>query len=44
VQDAECAGLPRLGLRWPGFRKMHRQVRRRIGRRMRALGLADVAT
>lgn len=35
--------LPRLGLRWPGFRKVRRQVCRRIGRRLGELGLADAA-
>lgn len=34
--------LPRLHLRWAGFRKVRRQVCRRIGRRVRALGLGDV--
>lgn len=35
--------LPRLGLRWPGFRKVRRRVYKRIDRRMRVLGLRDVA-
>jgi chemotaxis protein methyltransferase CheR len=35
--------LPRLGLRWPGFRKVRRQVCKRIARRIEELGLADVA-
>jgi chemotaxis protein methyltransferase CheR len=48
VRDAECVALlrwalPRLGLRWPGYRKVRRQVCRRIARRIRQLGLADVA-
>jgi chemotaxis protein methyltransferase CheR len=48
MQDAECVALlrwalPRLGLRWPGFRKVRRQVCKRIARRIKALGLADVA-
>jgi chemotaxis protein methyltransferase CheR len=34
--------LPRLHMRWPGFRKVRRQVTKRIARRMRALQLADV--
>jgi len=34
---------PRLHLRWPGFRRVRRQVIRRIDRRRAALGLADVA-
>ncbi len=33
--------LPKLGLRWTGFRRVRRQVRRRISARMAALGLAD---
>jgi chemotaxis protein methyltransferase CheR len=48
MRDAECIALlrwalPRLGLRWPGFRKVRRQVCKRIARRITALGLADVA-
>jgi chemotaxis protein methyltransferase CheR len=40
----ECAGflqwaLPRLGLRWAGFRKVRRIVCKRLERRRRALGL-----
>src|SRR5215210_2258556 len=35
--------LPRLGLRWAGFRKVRRQVCRRVARRMAALGLPDHA-
>ena len=35
--------LPRLGLRWQGFRKVRRQVIKRIKRRLRDLHLADVA-
>ena len=31
--------LPQLGLRWPGYRKVRRQVCRRVTRRARALGL-----
>jgi len=34
--------LPQLGLHWPGFRKVQRQVCKRIARRITALGLADV--
>jgi len=33
--------LPRLGLAWPGFRRVRRQVCKRIGRRLQALRLAD---
>ncbi|WP_212525578.1 CheR family methyltransferase [Actibacterium sp. MT2.3-13A] len=35
--------LPRLGLRWTGFRKVRGTVRKRLVRRLEALGLADVA-
>jgi chemotaxis protein methyltransferase CheR len=35
--------LPRLGLRWAGFRKVRRQVCRRVARRIAELGLADHA-
>jgi chemotaxis protein methyltransferase CheR len=34
--------LPRLGLRWAGFRRVHGQVRRRVRRRLVALGLRDL--
>lgn len=48
MTDAECVdflewALPRLHLRWPGFRRVRRQVCRRIDRRRAALGLADIA-
>jgi chemotaxis protein methyltransferase CheR len=48
MRNAECVALlrwalPRLGLRWPGFRKVRRQVFKRIARRIAELGLADVA-
>jgi chemotaxis protein methyltransferase CheR len=44
MTDAECVAflqwaLPRLGLRWQGFRKVRRQVCRRVSRRTRELGL-----
>jgi chemotaxis protein methyltransferase CheR len=35
--------LPRLGLRWRGFRRVRRQVCKRIARRIEELQLADVA-
>jgi chemotaxis protein methyltransferase CheR len=35
--------LPRLGLRWAGFRRVRRQVCRRIFRRLTELGIADLA-
>lgn len=34
--------LPRLGLRWRGFRKVRGQVRKRLGRRLMELGLTDL--
>jgi chemotaxis protein methyltransferase CheR len=45
--DADCVAflqwaLPRLGLRWAGFRKVRRQVCRRLARRLAELGLADL--
>jgi chemotaxis protein methyltransferase CheR len=45
--DAACVAflqwaLPRLGLRWAGYRKVRRQVCRRVRRRVAALGLADL--
>lgn len=48
MKDAECAdllqwALPQLGLRWPGFRKVRRQVCKRITRRMTSLGLTNAA-
>lgn len=47
MSDAECVellrwALPRLGLRWAGFRKVRRQVCRRLRGRLRELGLADL--
>lgn len=47
IDDAACVRflrevLPILGLRWPGFRKVRRQVRKRLARRLGALGLADL--
>jgi chemotaxis protein methyltransferase CheR len=48
VRDADCVqflqwALPRLELRWDGFRKVRRQVCRRISRRLAELGLSDGA-
>jgi chemotaxis protein methyltransferase CheR len=45
MSDADCVrflrdALPRLGLSWPGFRKVRGQVCKRIRRRMAALGVA----
>jgi chemotaxis protein methyltransferase CheR len=47
VLNADCVrllqwALPRLRLRWPGFRKVRRQVCKRIQRRLEALELGDV--
>ncbi len=35
--------LSRLRLRWPGFRKVRRQVYKRLHRRLQELGLSSVA-
>lgn len=45
--DTDCMGflqwaLPQLELRWPGFRKVRRQVCKRIKRRMSDIGVADL--
>jgi len=34
--------LPKMHLRWPGFRKVRRQVLKRIGRRLQELGLSSI--
>ena len=36
--------LPKLRMRWPGFRKVRRQVYKRIDRRLKELDLSDVAS
>jgi len=46
MTDADCVAflqwaLPSLRMRWPGFRKVRRQVCKRIGRRMTELDLTD---
>lgn len=46
MTDAECVAflqwaLPRLRMRWRGFRRVRKQVCRRIRRRMKELGLAE---
>ena len=46
MKDAECAAflkthLPRLRMRWEGFRKVRGQVCKRIGRRIGQLGIGD---
>lgn len=48
MKDEECVAflqwaLPRLGLRWSGFRRVRGQVRKRLARRLEALGLPDLA-
>src|SRR5262249_23515771 len=35
--------LPRLGLRWQGYRKVRARVRKKLNERLRALGLPDIA-
>lgn len=47
MRDPECIAflqwaLPRLRMRWPGYRKVRRQVCKRIARRLASLGLADI--
>lgn len=46
MKDEQCVrflqwALPQLRMRWDGFRKVRRQVRKRLTRRLRELGLAD---
>jgi chemotaxis protein methyltransferase CheR len=46
MSDTHCMdflqwALPQLGLRWQGFRKVHRQVCKRLTRRLQQLALAD---
>ncbi len=48
MTDPQCVeflqwALPRLRMRWRGFRKVRGQVRKRINRRLRELGLSDLA-
>ena len=48
MTDTECVAflqwaLPRLHLAWPGFRKVRRQVCRRVEQRRRELRLSDLA-
>jgi chemotaxis protein methyltransferase CheR len=47
MKDEQCVAflqqtLPRLGMRWAGYRKVRRQVCKRIDRRLHALGLAGI--
>jgi len=46
LSDSECVGflqwaLPRMGLRWDGFRRVRRQVCKRLARHLTALGISD---
>jgi len=48
MKDSDCVeflqwALPRLDMRWAGFRKVRRQVCKRIGRRLTELGLTSLA-
>lgn len=47
MNDEQCVrflqwSLPQLQMRWPGFRKVRKQVCKRLDRRIRELGLADI--
>ncbi len=47
MRNADCVAflkwcLPRLGLRWSGYRKVRGTVCKRVARRIRALGLSDL--
>lgn len=47
MNDDDCieflqTALPRLGLHWPGFRKVRGLVRKRLGRRLRELRIPDL--
>ena len=49
MKDNDCVAflqwaLPQLRMRWPGFRKVRKQVCKRIDRRRKELGLPDVNT
>ena len=48
MRDSRCVeflqwALPRLRMRWPGFRRVRRQVCKRIDGRLRELGLDNTA-
>jgi len=48
ISDSDCVAflqwaLPRLGLRWAGYRKVRGTLRKRLRRRLRHLGLPDLA-
>ena len=47
MRDTECIAflqwaLPKMGFRWAGFRKVRGQVCKRVGRRLKELGLTDL--
>ena len=47
MNDDQCVrflqwALPQMHMRWPGFRKVRRQVCKRVDRRMKALGLTAI--
>ncbi|MFQ5545064.1 MAG: CheR family methyltransferase [Acidiferrobacterales bacterium] len=49
MKDADCVQFlqsvcPQLRMRWAGFRKVRRQVCKRIDRRLKALGLSGIAS
>lgn len=48
MKDSDCVGflqwaLPQMGMRWPGFRKVRRQVCKRISKHIQELSLPHVA-
>ena len=47
MKDTECVhflqwSLPQMHMRWPGFRRVHKQVCKRLDQRLKQLRLADV--
>ena len=47
MRDTECIEflqwcLPHMSMRWVGFRRVHKQVCKRLQRRLRELGLVDL--
>jgi chemotaxis protein methyltransferase CheR len=49
MRDADCIlflqwALPQLAMHWPSFRKVHRQVCKRVRHRIKALGLGGFAS
>jgi chemotaxis protein methyltransferase CheR len=48
MQGTQCVAflqwaLPRMNMRWPGFRKVRRQVCKRIAKRLKELSIGDVS-